>query len=212
MVSIYIKAALATFAIFLVGMFMIRSIDEQRIDALNAEVGKVSMEAESSRLFFMYLQTLGESSDVCPALIDYTKKQAAKTFELASALQEAEVNNVLGSYTDVHRRYDLANIELYLYYEQARTRCPGSFKQPVLYFYEIGQSCAECGVQGQVLNKVRDDCGVRVFAFPSNSQETMINALVLRYGITKAPSVVAGDQTLSGLHDVESVKRIIGCK
>ncbi|MCX6778190.1 MAG: hypothetical protein NT157_04895 [Candidatus Micrarchaeota archaeon] len=210
MVSVYVKAAIATFLVFLLGMFMVRSIDEQRIAGLNSEVEKVSMDAESARLFLLYMQLEGDS-DICPALLAYTGKQAARTFELASSLQEAERNNVLGSYSEVHRHYDLANLELYLYYEQARKKCPGSLQQSVLYFYEIGDGCTQCGVQEAVLNKVRDDCGVRIFAFPSNSDEAMVNALVSKYGIKQTPSVVAANSTLPGLQDADSVKRAIGC-
>lgn len=210
MVSVYIKAAVVTFAVFVIGMLVVRSIDEQRIAGLSAEVDKVSMEAESARLLFIYLQTV-EGEEVCPVLIEYTHRQAARTFELAASLQEAEKNNVLGSYSDVHRRYDLANLELYLYYEQARERCPGSLNQPVLYFYEIGEGCPDCRVQEAVLNSVRDECGARIFAFPSNSDEGMINVLASKYGVTRAPAVVVGNGALLGLHDAASIKRALGC-
>jgi hypothetical protein len=212
--NIYLKAAIITLGIFLVGMYAIKSVDEQRISSLRSDIESSVMDAEATRLLFLYkdLSNDTNSTAFCSALDAMAKQQIERTFKLATALSLAQNNNVLGDYETLKRQYYLTNFELYMYQKQLERYCGAKSFEPVLYFYSL-KPCPQCIVQGQVLDRVVSECpNVRVFAFPSDYPEPVLTALLSRYGVTSVPTIIVAEQyKLEGPQEKEKIKELAGC-
>jgi hypothetical protein len=212
--NIYIKAAIITLGIFLAGMYAIKSVDEQRIEALRADIDSSVLDTEATRLLFLYQDATGDpnSTAFCRALTEMSKNQMERTFKLATQLSLAENNNVLGDYEMLKRKYYLTNFELYIYQKQLERSCGAKPFEPVLYFYSL-KPCPQCIVQGQVLDRVVSECpNVRVFAFPSDYPEPVLTALLSRYGISSVPTIIIKEHfKLEGPQEKEKIKELAGC-
>lgn len=214
MVSLYVKAGVITLAIFLLGMFIVKYVDDQRLGKINEEVRQVIESSESTKLLFLYLQTEQSvnKSVICPVLEQRTKAQVEKAYVLVSRLQEYGDANVVANYDEVKTRYILANTELWLYVLQSKKLCDTSYITPVLFFYSDKVYCQECIVQGEILDKVISQCkDVRVFAFPYDLDVGILDLIKARYNVTKVPMIVINERQLTGLQSESGIKEELNC-
>ena len=90
--------------------------------------------------------------------------------------------------------------------------CADAKMEPVLYFYPDRQDCVECRAQAQVLNEVRDSCtNIRIFAFPTDLDIGVVDALKVRYNIDRTPAIVVNEQTYYGITSREKLLSLVPC-
>lgn len=213
MVSVYVKALVITLVLFIGNFFFVKYLDDSRADALRLQVASMEEEIQSSNALLLYSQVFGDSGNkLCPLLSAETGKQQARLTSLFSQLQEASAANVFADTASIKRRFVIANMQLWLYLQQVGKLCGGSDISPIVYFYNDKGECVECRAQEQVLNGVVSDCaGVRVFAFPFDSNITTVAALQKRYGVTAVPSLIINGTLMAGLQSRDSVVARTGC-
>ena len=84
---------------------------------------------------------------------------------------------------------------------------------PVLYFYPDKQDCVQCRAQAEVLDKLRDDCrNIRIFAFPTDLNISIVDAFKSRYEINQTPSVVVAEKTFAGITSREQILKLLPCE
>jgi hypothetical protein len=210
MANTYLKAAVLTAALALLGFFFMSQLDAMRAAELRQSVDDLTFQSESEQLLFLYLQTMeNNSGEVCGYLSQMTRDKANKAWALSEKIQYYEKSNVAsGDYDRIRRQYYLANAELYLNMRAAEKYCGQSQYNTVLFFYSINSNCPECRAQGGVLDNLRKTHPeMQVFAFPYDSGEPFLDIFVKRHGIASVPAVVVNDGTvLTGLQSESQIE------
>ena len=212
MVSVYVKALVITLVLFAGNYFFVKYLDDSRAQDLQTRVSDLEEEMQSARTLLLYTQTYNKSTEICPALEETTRAQINKLYDLFNQLQQTESSAVLADTARTKRRFILANSELWLYLRQLESVCGSSGITPILYFYPDKQDCVECRAQAQILNSVRDECSnVRVFAFSTDLDMGVVNAIKSRYGISRTPSVVINEKAYAGITSREAIMAQVQC-
>ena len=87
MASPYLKAALLTLALTMLGFFFISQLDAMRANELRDEINSLASQSESERLLFLYAQVMDNSSvEMCTYLSGAEQRQASKAYELMLSL------------------------------------------------------------------------------------------------------------------------------
>ncbi|MCX8194871.1 MAG: thioredoxin family protein [Candidatus Micrarchaeota archaeon] len=213
MASPYLKAALFTLSLTLLGFFLISQLDAMRSKEIRDSIDEIVNLAESERLLFMYSQTMDNSSkDLCSYSSKVAERRAAKAYELMLKVQSYEQSSVLDSeYYKIKEKYYLANMGLYLNMQAMKKFCGHSPYRFILFFYKIKEDCPECRAQGLVLDSLRKKYpNLRIFAFPADTDYEFINVLTSRYNIETVPSLVVDDQfVLRGLQDEAAIDKYL---
>lgn len=212
MVSVYVKALVITLVLFAGNFFFVKYLDDSRAQDLQTRVSELEDEMQSSRTLLLYTQTYNQSSEICPALEETTRAQVNKLYDLFNQLQQTESSSVLSDTSSVKRRFILANSELWLYLQQLNAVCKNAGVKPILYFYPDKRDCVECRAQAQILNQVRDECkNVRIFAFPTDLDMGVVNAIKNRYAVNTTPSIVLNEKTYEGITSKEIILARLSC-
>jgi len=214
MVSLYLKAGVLTLMLFLLGMYSIKYFDEQRMAKLEGDLGDVSKDIQETKQLMLYMQVFGGENDtsLCPIIGKRMQRQMAKTYELATLMQQYQDANILSNYERVKENYLMANSELFLYSVQEKAICEREDIPTILFFYDDREKCEDCIVQGQILDDVRRECAnARVFAFPAQSDLDVVQVLAARYNVTGAPSMVVNEEKMEGVVAGEEIIGKISC-
>ncbi len=210
--SVYVKALAITLLLFAGNFMVIKYLDDSRGNELRAQLYSIQEDMQSSRVLLLYSQSRNDSASLCPLLANQTNQQVAELYELYGELTVAEEAHVFADTGPIKRVFILTNAELLLYLRQMESVCGYSLVEPVLYFYPDGADCLECRAQAKILNSLTQECpGVRVFAFPSNSDLPVIQAITEEYGITVNPSVVINEKVYPGVSTREELLGLVSC-
>ena len=209
MANTYLKAALITLALTLLGFFFISQLDAMRANEIRNGVDDLAFQSDTEHMLSLYAQVMDNSStELCVYASSSAQSQESQAYSLLEKINYYEKSNVVNSdYEKIKERYYLANALLYLNIRAQDKYCGSSPYTTVLFFYRVKTDCPECRAQGGVLDSLRGkDQSLRVFAFPTDSGLPFINTFIKRHNITSAPSLVINDSlVLPGLQSEAEV-------
>ncbi|MEM0475666.1 MAG: hypothetical protein QW343_02640 [Candidatus Norongarragalinales archaeon] len=201
MTSIYVKAAVITAVIFLLGLSAGWYLDWTRSQAAREELDSLRLQAEEARVGMVFFETFKSDPTFCSVYASEMSAQLQRVGRLGEQLETLRVANKLdASYYSLKKQYVLFNVELWLRAENLKKMC-GSNVTTILYFYPEASACADCGVQAQELLRLKQSCPERVwlFALPTDLKITVVEMLKQRFGIHVTPSLVFDGETISGM-------------
>jgi len=214
MANAYLKAALVTIAITLLGFFFISQLDSMRADELKDSVNDLVFQSESERMLYLYAQVMGnDTGELCSYISGTEKTKASRTYELSEKIRYYERSNLMNAeYERIRNQYYLSNAALYLNTRAAEKYCGQSPYTTVLFFYKVKGDCPECRTQGGALDELGAKYPkLRVFAFPADTEHEFINVFLARHNITTVPAVVIDDNVvLEGLQSKQELEKYIG--
>jgi len=211
----YKKTLIVTIILAIILVIAVKFIDEGRLNALSKQVSESSLEGESTRLLFLYAQTIqyGDRGELCKVIDFNTKRQMDIGYKLVTLLKVYEEANLLSDYKEVRQRYFLSNVELWIYSTQSKTLCNQSDIIPLIFFYEANSECPKCIAQGNILDGIRDKCkNVRIISLPSDENMDIINLIKSRFNVSAAPTLVVDNKKiLNGIQSEENILNNINC-
>jgi len=210
--QVYVKALVITAVLFAGNFFIVKYLDDSRAEQLRSELYSIQERMQSSRVLLLYSQYSNDSAALCPMLENQTRQQMLDLYALYGDLEKAREANVFTDVPTIQRRFILTNAELLLYLRQFERQCGRTLVKPVLYFYPEGEDCLECRAQARVLDALTQDCpSVRVFAFPTNSDLPVVQAIVASYGVDREPSLAINEKLYPGVSTREQIVALTGC-
>ena len=210
--SIYLKAALATLALFVISISVGYYVEAQNYSALETKLADIEDSTQTAMLVNLFMQT-HNSSSMCPALETELSEVEKETYAVYTQLEQNKGTNLLTNYDSLRKRYFLMNMRFYLTLRAYKQSCADSNLQPILFFYNSQNDCPECVAQGKVLDSLRYSCSnYRVYAFPNDVEEIrMIKTFKAYYQISSAPSLVVNDKTIAGLQSEPQITALAPC-
>ena len=202
MANTYLKAAIVTVALTLLGFFFIGQLDAMRADELRKNMDDLNFASESERMLLLYTQVMGNGSELCGYASQAATARADQAYALSQKISFYEKSNVVNAeYESIKGRYYLANAALYLNLMAENKYCTDTPYTTALFFYNVKTDCPECRAQGGVLDNLRQQHPeLRIFAFPEDSGYEFINVFIRRHNVTSAPALVIDDRyVLQGL-------------
>lgn len=193
----FLKAALLTLMVVALAFVLMSFVDNAREKELAKSVESVLADAQSETVLREYARVMARSpQEQCPYLLSLRQKQLDKTYSLALKLQDYERSNVLNEeYEQLKVSYFLGLSSMYVSGFEMRTSC-GVSEVPLVLFYSEKERCQECVAQNLVLENVAKRCsGVRIYAFPYDSDMETVKIISDRYGIKGVPSIVVDDRS-----------------
>ncbi|MFA5929428.1 MAG: hypothetical protein WC861_00945 [Candidatus Micrarchaeia archaeon] len=209
MANTYLKAAIVTVALTLLGFFFISQFDAMRANELRQSVDDLNFASESERMLLLYTQVMGNGTELCGYAAQAASARSDQAYELSQKISFYEKSNVVNDeYERIKGRYYLANAAFYLNLMAERKYCTDTTETTVLFFYRVNTDCPECRAQGGVLDSLRTRRPqMRIFAFPIDSQYAFVNAFASRHNVTSAPALVIDDNyVLSGLKSESEIE------
>lgn len=209
--SVYIVAFIATVAILAVVFFAVTNAENSKAAQFNDEIREFALESELQSAYAgfdsnnsaVYCAVINQGLDSLSRRADVLEKQLTAYKENSFNSQE---------FYTVKRNYLLTNMILYRNFLNAKEYCDLNTKT-VLFFYAEDKSCdPQCGVIGSQLFTLRDCNSFKTFNFPYNwPQYEFTKILEVKYGITKAGTLVVDDKKYESLLDMNELASILGC-
>jgi hypothetical protein len=209
MANTYLKAAIVTIALTLLGFFFISQLDAMRADELRRSVDDLNFVSESERMLLLYTQVMGDGGELCGYASQAAAARSDQAYALSQKISFYEKSNVVNDeYERIKGRYYLSNAALYLNLMAERKYCADSPYTTVLFFYRVETDCPECRAQGGVLDNLRQrHPELRIFAFPDDSPYEFVNVFIRRHNVTSTPALVIDDRiVLQGLKSEEEIE------
>ena len=174
-------------------------LDSMRHDVLQPSIRSQEMSLSSYLLEEEFAQHFG--GDRCDIIGERINQLAGETVEIGNDLSKYSAGTLFlqEDFDYLKRRYFLSEIQLFIILEEYNDVC-GHAITPVLFFYDVdGETSVK---QRYILDNFVDgsDGEVTLFSFDVEyTDEPTLNILKQQYSITRAPSVVIGNQTRSGV-------------
>ena len=211
----YLWALLAAMLLMLAAFTLAKLYDDAKIASIDSSVRSLATESDETRLLLYYGDLFGsqDKTAFCTALDYSRKKNLDKGYSLVNTLRTFEKANLLAQYEQVRRQYYLNNAELWLQTTAARKDCGQANSTLALFFTDTLSTCADCIVQGEVLDQLRSACpNLEVITLASDLKIGPVELAKKQFGITSSPAIVVNNaKTLQGVKTREELASELGC-
>ncbi len=202
----YIIAGIFSFLIFFLGFSLGFSILNLQLESLRTEMDRNELDIRNLQLELIFLNTL-DNETFCSYLNDRIYQIEKNIGELGKKVVNPEKFNE--EYFDIiRRRYSVSLIQDWLLSKELINRCNVT-RINVLYFFKI--NCDPCIYQGYALDYLVEknkEENIKVYALDKDLDEPIIQLLVKKYNITRAPTLVINDKKYEGFQNKEKLKEI----
>ena len=200
----YIYAFFLTFFILWVGVFLVNSITERKIQKIQDIESGIAINILSLETQFALLQEFSCENVQEGFLTD-------ELGNLARKLQFMEENSPNDpALLRLKKYYFLLEIKDLILSKKVSEQC-GKDLHYILYFYSNKGECKDCSKQGIALTKLlksRDD--LKVYSFDYNIKLSALDSLKKIYKVSKPlPALVIDGKTFNGYLSVEKLESIL---
>lgn len=111
---------------------------------------------------------------------------------------------------NLKKYYSLLQIKDFLLMQKVNERCGGK-NLSLMYFYSNEGDCPDCGKEGYVLTKLRQDYPeLRVYSFDYNLDLSALQTLISIYNIeNKQPALLINQKPYYGFKSIDDIKGLI---
>ncbi len=203
----YIISFLITALIFGAAFGIINLLDSKKEADVKNIQDQISLDILSSETQFDLMQEIN-----CKNVDNSVLSQEINSLATKLSYMEENNNGTLNpELIYLKKYYSLLQIKDYILMQRLSGKC--EFKPiSVLYFYGNKDTCPECVDMGYVLTELRRNYPeIRIYSFDTNLQLSALNTLRSINNISekKLPSVIIGEQTITGIRTYEEMKKLI---
>jgi len=212
MVSKYLKALALTIILLIIGLSLIRYLDDSRVNEIASAIESASIDAEATQQLLFYESIFGDKEYTCPVLSNMIGSQIENIREVLGQIEQAEAQNFLGNTQLLRQKYLNQNIQLYLLVEKSIRDCGDESIEPIIYFYTDKSYSVDEATQSKVLDTVVEQCNkVRVFALPHDLDIPIVSVLLAKYKISIYPALIIGDEKFEGVYSDKFILGKLSC-
>ncbi len=192
---LYLIAFIISATLFAMGIFIGNSLAKQVDSELQNELNVLKMRTAEMEL----LTLIGESEDQCLFYKTQFESFNRDTTKFGSDLGELEKARNEGDapLRNLKREFQLMQARDFLLTQKMNEKCKEQ-TNTVLFFY-TNTDCSECTKQGRVgpeLKNAKQD--VMIYAFDADLDSPVVEALRIKYGVSKYPTLVINGKKFEG--------------
>lgn len=212
---VYLIAFAITAVIFVLVFSLARSNEETQIRQLYTDTVQLNEELQANKIIASYLNPLDQNavdSNVCLIYERQISRQLNRIYDLFNQLEKLDAYTFAVSKDSVKRAYLLTSLSLWIDLKNTSRFCSFNIK-PVLYFFPKTQDCVLCSAMQNQLEELKARCpSVRVFAFPSESQEfEFVSLLKKEYHVSAVPALVIKNRVFTDIQDTRVLEQLLEC-
>ena len=192
--NIFFTSLILTLLIFSTAMLLNYSFDFFRLDSIVNVMQEHEISSEAYLTEESFIEAFG--GDKCSQLKKRIEPLKKEIKDVGSELSNYGRISFFkkGDYNYWERKYFLLELKFLSLIERVNKECMMQH-MPILFFYRIDDDI--CERQGYMLSKISDKYGdnVVVLSIDKNyKKEPLINLLILKYNITRTPTIVIGGE------------------
>ncbi|MBN2203373.1 MAG: hypothetical protein JW700_04280 [Candidatus Aenigmarchaeota archaeon] len=214
MKNVFLKTAIITIAVFVIGMYCGFVLDSMRVAEVESRLTEIDNLWNDVRLMQSYIEKFSNNSEYCNFMLEENLKIGDKIYEEGLLVEEYKDSNRFGSlFVTEKQRYALLDLQFWLNSIELKKVCNGNYST-VIYFYSQNIQNAEQKFQDMVLWDLKQRCGPKIIyiTFPSDMDITTIEIIKNIYNIEKIPSVLIDESILlESPASMETLEEYITC-
>ncbi len=187
----FLKAAGFTLLILLLGVLVGLQMDDLRQDYLNDEIRQSDLETETFTVLQNYMEQNHES--YCGLAEAQLPEISERGAELGQRLERFDERGRYDQdeYDYLRDRYYNNQLRLYMMLSDYKDECDAE-ENKVLFFFDDSTDSQR---QGAVLDEIVMDTDLQVFAFNTETDDSLIiEILEIDYNITQSPTLIVDDE------------------
>ncbi len=211
--SVFLKAAIYTLIIFMLGVFLGYTLEEYRTSSIEERYQEIEFQWQDARIQSMYFQNLG--SEECEIAIKENLAFSDEIYELGKNIEEYEqVNALTGELLLEKKRYALFKSQFWLNNMILKNRCSPDYVN-LVYFFKNKPNLEERqkqNTQSDILKKIKNDYGhnVMLIPLPIDMNISMINIFRDQFQINIVPTILINEKIkLEDIKSYEEIDKII---
>lgn len=203
----YIFTFVLTAALFATAFFASSFFSEKRVENVKQIQDNIAIDILSSETQFDLLKEVS-----CTSVND--SMLSPQLSEIGDKLSKTESDRGATDPDVVYLKkyYTLLEVKDYLLSKQFVAKC-GQAKKPVsiVYFYSNAGDCADCGKEGFVLTRLREEYpDLRVYSFDYNLDISAVDTMKRIFKVTSSlPALVIEDKTYFGFKSVDDMEGLL---
>jgi hypothetical protein len=192
--------------VFILGMLIGRRMSSSRVSEIESLIQENELNTES----YLIEQELIESFEQGNCMLANARisSLSSELWEIGRILSPSDAEQRLGSenYNFMKRKFHLMQIRTYILFYKLRQHCSNTGSIVLFYF---SRDDDESQMQGEILDRLVEDYGLRVFAIERGYSEEL-SFVEEYYGIKSTPSLVVDyKEIMDGLSSYEEIEAII---
>lgn len=195
--TLYVIAFIVAAAVFSIGIFVGKTIDDAVVDDISGDVSSLSQRLTMTQLLWLLEE---DNSNFCPVYLSELEEVDSQREYLGQMLTVLEEKKQIYA-PETKKEYFLLETQSYLLAKKLGNICLEEEDIFVLYFYS-NEECERCGEQGNAILMARDESEnsdkIRIYAFDGDLGSPVVDAFMKQYNITEYPSVVINENVHSG--------------
>jgi hypothetical protein len=198
MKNVFLKAAIITAAVFIIGIYVGFVLDSMRVEDVKERITEIDNLWNDVRLMQSYIQKFSNRTDYCGFLLQENLKVGDKIYDEGLKVEEYENTNRFASDLIIEKtRYALLDLQFWINSIDLKEQCNGNYST-VIYFYSQYNRTPEQNFQDRVLWDLKQKCGSKIIyiTFPADIGITTIEVIENIYGIESVPSILINEETL----------------
>lgn len=214
--STYSKALIISVFIFLTGLMIGFFVDNLRLSDITTQLSQVDIQSEDSILLGSFLQGLGK--DQCNLALDTNLKFNDKIYSEGKTIEDAFRTNLLSPDLKYQwSRYVLLQTQFWFNSIQLKKACNFNYSN-VVYISKLQiddpQEKAMTQAQSDVMTELKNKCDNKIMLIPltSDSNLSVIDAIVAKYNITRLPAIIINEQNIfQGPTSLNQINSVTNC-
>jgi len=208
---IFIKAAIYTLVIFMLGILLGYILEEQRISSIEERYQDIELQWQDARIQSMYYQNIEQEE--CGLAIKENIIFSDEIYELGKKIDSYEDSNALtGEMTFEKKRHALLKTQFWLNNMVLKEKCNPDYIN-LVYFFRNEPDIEEKQkqfTQSDILREIKEDYGhqVMLIPLPIDMNVSMINIFIKQFEIEETPTILVDEEIK--LEDVQSYDQIQG--
>jgi len=209
-VKILLSALIISAILFLSGIFIGYSINEQNLGSIENNIQSVTRTLENFQLQFLFFDVLGENA-TCPLLTETLSEINKESYDIGSKLtitgSESEIKDY-NEYITLKKEYSRLLVSYWLLSNKFNNVCEQNV-DTVIYFFS--KDCVTCDDQGFVLTylKGKFDEKLLIFALDADLDEPSLLVLKNYFNVTEFPTMIINNDKYEGFHSKDEIINIL---
>jgi len=201
--ALYVIAFIVAAAVFSIGVFVGKTIDDAVVNDISGDVSSLSQRLTTTQLFWLLEE---DNPDFCSVYVSELQEVDEQREYLGQLLTVLEEKKQIYA-PETKKEYFLLEAQSYLMAKKLSGLCMDGEDVLVLYFYS-NENCELCTEQGTAILMARDESEnseIRIYSFDGDLGSPVVDAFKAQYNITEYPSVVINENVHSGFISKEEL-------
>lgn len=199
MTNIFLKTALLTILVFIIGFYLGIFFDNLRLEEIRSRLTEIDNLWNDARLLQSYIQKFSNNiTPYCDFLLEENLKAGDKIYQEGIRIEEYEKINRFATFFILEKkRYALLDLQFWINSVELKKLCNANYST-IIYFYSQYNKPPEQLFQDMVLWDLKQKCGNKIIyiTFPVDMDISTIGVVKSIYNVTKTPSILINESIL----------------